>query len=183
MVKLIVFATVSACLIYISRTSLLAPRSHGFHRFFAWEFIVALILLNVEKWFHDPFSWYQIISWFLLFVSIVPLALGIRSLLGRGRPAEHREDDVNLLGFEKTTELVTTGIYRHIRHPMYASLLYLAWGVFFKDPSLSGALLVFPATLFLLTTAKADERECIRYFGEHYRKYMEKTRMFVPFLF
>jgi protein-S-isoprenylcysteine O-methyltransferase Ste14 len=58
----------------------------------------------------------------------------------------------------------------------------LAWGVFFKAPAYSGALLVLAATLSLLATAKADEAECIRFFGPAYRAYMKQTKMFVPFL-
>ena len=170
-------------IIYISRASLRAPGSHGFYRFFAWELILALVLLNVAVWFQEPFTWHQVISWVLLIVCCVPLALGARSLITRGKPVERREGDAALLAFEKTSTLVTTGIYHHIRHPLYSSLLILAWGVFFKDPSLLGGLLAMAATLALIATAKADEAECIRFFGPAYTDYMQRTRMFVPFLF
>ena len=183
MFKLLAFAVFSAGLIYVSRTSLRAPRSHGFYRFFAWEFIVVLVLLNVDIWFRDPFSWHQLISWFLLTVSIVPFAFGVRTLATKGTPVKNREDDTQLLAFEKTTTLVTTGIYHYIRHPLYSSLLLLAWGLFFKAPAWPGTLLVLAATLFLLATAKADEAECIRFFGSSYQPYMIQTKMFVPFLF
>lgn len=182
MFKLVAFAVVSAGLIYVSRASLRVPRSHGFYRFFAWEFIVALFLLNVDVWFRNPFSWHQIISWFLLAVCLVPLTFGVRSLATRGKPAKHRADDAQLLAFEKTTTLVTTGIYRYIRHPLYSSLLILAWGVFFKAPDWLGAGLLLAATLLLFATAKADEAECMRFFGPSYQAYMEQTKRFVPFL-
>ena len=95
----------------------------------------------------------------------------------------HRQDDNHLLTFEKTTALVTTGLYRYIRHPLYSSLLLLTWGVFFKIPAWSGGLLALAATLFLVATARADEAECIRFFGSSYQEYMKHTKMFVPFLF
>jgi len=38
MLQLIVFLAGSAVLVYESRASLLAPRSHGFYRFFACKF-------------------------------------------------------------------------------------------------------------------------------------------------
>lgn len=183
MFKWIVFVVVSALLGYISRASLRMPRSHGFYRFFAWECILVLFLLNVDFWFHNPFSWYPVVSWFLLVVSLVPLALGVYSLTTKGKPAQNRPDDRQLLAFEKTTQLVTTGVYHYIRHPLYSSLLVFAWGVFFKVPGWQGALLVLAASLFLLATAKADEAECIRYFGSSYAAYMKKTKRFVPFLF
>lgn len=173
----------SVPIIYVSRASLRAPGSHGFYRFVAWEFILALVLLNIALWFHDPFTWHQVISWFLLIVCCVPLALGVRSLTTRGKPVERRDGDASLLAFEKTSTLVTTGIYHYIRHPLYSSLLILAWGVFFKDPSLLGGLLALAATVALIATAKADEAECTRFFGPAYQHYMQRTRMFVPFLF
>jgi protein-S-isoprenylcysteine O-methyltransferase Ste14 len=39
------------------------------------------------------------------------------------------------------------------------------------------------ATVFLIATAKADEAECIRFFGAEYQAYMKRTKMFVPFVF
>jgi protein-S-isoprenylcysteine O-methyltransferase Ste14 len=158
------------------------PRSHGFYRFFAWEFIVALFLLNVDVWFYAPGSWHQLISWFLLIVCIVPLIFGVRSLVTQGKPVKLREAELQLLNFEKTTTLLTTGIYHYIRHPLYSSLLLLTWGIFFKAPAGLGVLLALAATLCLIATAKADEAECIRFFGTNYEAYMKQTKMFVPFV-
>jgi protein-S-isoprenylcysteine O-methyltransferase Ste14 len=86
------------------------------------------------------------------------------------------------MGFEKTAELVTSGIFRYIRHPMYSSLLLLAWGVFFKAPSWPGVVLTAAATGCLVVTAKVEERENVRYFGLSYASYMRKTKMFIPFV-
>lgn len=183
MIKFILFALVSACLMYVSRASLRAPGSHGFPRFFAWETILVLFLWNLKSWVRNPLAWYQLISWFLLIACCVPLILGVRSLMVQGKPSEKRETEPQLLGFEKTTALVTTGIYRTIRHPLYSSLLFLAWGIFFKIPSLPGAALALLATAFLIATARADEAECIQFFGPGYEEYRKHTKMFVPFLF
>ena len=175
--KIVVFVIISSVLAYISRASLRAPRSHGFYRFFAWEFILALFLLNIDVWFQNPLSWHQLISWFLLILSIVPLVFGVRALRSGGKPTRQREGEPQLLAFEKTSTLVTTGIYRYIRHPLYSSLLLLAWGIFFKAPSGLGLVLALGATVFLVLTAKADEAECIRFFGPDYESYMKQTRM------
>jgi protein-S-isoprenylcysteine O-methyltransferase Ste14 len=181
--KLIAFVIATILLIYISRASLRQPGSHGFYRFFAWESILVLFLLNVDKWFTDPFSWYQLIAWTLLVSSLLPLILGVLSLRKFGQPTEERPSDPSLLAFEKTTALVTSGIYAYIRHPLYSSLLLLAWGIFFKAPGLPGATLAVVATTFLIATAQADEQECNRFFGVQYQEYMQKTRRFIPFLF
>ncbi len=177
------FVIGSGLLIYISRASLRAPRSHGFHRFFAWESIFCLFLLNVEYWIFKPFAWNQIIAWLLLIVSLFPLALGVHSLRTRGKPALQREGDPSLLGFERTTELVTSGIYKYIRHPLYSSLFWLTWGIFFKRPSLSGFVISVTAVFFLIMTARADEAECVEFFGGKYREYMQRTKMFIPYVF
>ena len=181
--KIIVFVLSTLLLVFISRASLLKPRSHGFFRFFAWEAIVGLFLSNVEDWFRDPFAWNQLVAWILLFVSLVPFAFGIHFLRTKGKPVAKREGDESLLAFEKTTQLVTNGIYKHIRHPLYSSLLLLTWGIFFKSISLAGGALAVLSTLFLVFTAKADEAECVEFFGAAYSKYMQHTKRFIPYVF
>jgi protein-S-isoprenylcysteine O-methyltransferase Ste14 len=114
---------------------------------------------------------------------LIPLAFGVSALKSQGRPNMNRESDPSLLAFEKTTQLVTSGIYKYIRHPLYSSLLLLTWGIFFKLPSFAGGILALTATLFLIATAKADEDECIKFFGTEYQNYMKHTKRFIPFLF
>ena len=179
----IVFSFLTLFLIYISRASLRAPRSHGFYRFFAWEFILALFLINEKFWFRDPFAWHQLIAWTLLFAALVPLAFGVQALRARGKPVANREGDPSLLAFEKTTQLVTSGVYKYIRHPLYSSLFLLTWGIFFKALTWPGLVLALAATLLLVVTARADEAECLHFFGPAYRDYMTHTKRFVPFLF
>jgi protein-S-isoprenylcysteine O-methyltransferase Ste14 len=181
--KIITLGFATVILVTISRASLRNPSSHGFYRFFAWETMLVLFLLNVSHWFENPFSWYQWIAWILLFISIIPVVWGALMLQRRGKPVEKRETDPNLLAFEKTTSLVTTSIYRYIRHPLYSSLLLLAWGIFFKFPSWAGGALAVVATAFLVATARADEAECIQFFGAAYEAYMKKTKRFIPFVF
>jgi protein-S-isoprenylcysteine O-methyltransferase Ste14 len=84
---------------------------------------------------------------------------------------------------EKTTRLVTIGPYRFIRHPMYASLLYLAWGIFLKHITLLSVVLVIFASLLLVATAILEEKENLPYFGGAYAAYMQYTKRFIPFIF
>lgn len=186
MLRVILFAGLSAVLAYVSRASLKNVRSHGFYRFFAWECILGLFFLNfisLEKWFGDPFSVRQLISWFLLIVCVVPAVHGAHLLRTRGRPDARRLEEAPLIGIEKTTQLVTTGTFKYVRHPLYSSLLLLAWGVFFKHPSWLAGGLALGATVLLLATAKAEEAENIRYFGAAYTTYMQRSKMFIPFVF
>jgi protein-S-isoprenylcysteine O-methyltransferase Ste14 len=182
MTQLLAFAIVSAFLIYVSRKSLFRPRSHGFPRFFAWEAILALVLLNAPHWTEDLFSVHQLVSWLFLLISIFLVVHGVHLLKVIGKPNQNRSD-AELLAFERTSDLVTVGAYKYIRHPLYSSLLFLSWGVFLKHPSLLGLFLVLVASFFLLLTAKNDESECLRHFGEAYQVYMRGTKKFIPFLF
>ena len=174
LVKLIIFVVANAGILFVSWKPLSNPRSHGFYRFFAFESTLVLILLNLENWFRDPFSIHQIVSWLLLFVSIVLVAHGIYLLRVVGRPKS---------GIESTTALVIVGAYKYIRHPLYSSLLFLAWGAFFKEVSLIGGILALMTTAFLIATAKMEEAENLQKFSIEYAAYMKTTRMFIPFLF
>jgi protein-S-isoprenylcysteine O-methyltransferase Ste14 len=182
-VRLAVFVCATVLLAVVSRRSLVSIHSHGFYRFFVFEAILALILTNVPFWFRDARSWHQVISWILLLTSLLALALGIRALRGPGRSGSASRNEPELLPFERTTRLVREGIFRHIRHPMYSSLLFLAWGVFFKLPSLPGAALAVLATAGLVVMADIEEGENSRAFGQEYREYMVHTKRFIPHVF
>ncbi len=181
--QVVVFVLSSLGILYISRESLSRPRSHGFYRFFVFELLVALFLLNVTGWFDHWSAWYQMVSWILLIVCIVPLAYGVAALTARGEPDKEARYEPELLGFERTTKLVTDGIYHYIRHPLYSSLFLLGWGIFFKSPSYLDFVLALAASVLLVATARADESECIRTFGTEYRDYMHRTTMFIPYVF
>lgn len=179
---LILFLTGSAVIVWLSRKPLGKPFSHGFYRFFAWEAILGLVVLNRRVWGDDPFSPHQLASWFLMLTSILLVVAGVGTLRAHGA-ANARRDDSSFYEFEKTTQLVTKGIFGHIRHPMYASLMALAWGACFQAPSMAGTLIAGTATCFLWLTAITDERECLAYFGSAYADYMRQTKRFVPYLF
>lgn len=177
-----IFIGGTAAILYISRASLRRTGSHGFYRFFAWELLLLLFLLNMRKWFQEPFAPHQLVAWSLLIISVFLIVESVVWLRTEGVPSDTRVDD-SLISIEKTTRLVTEGIYHYIRHPMYSSLLFLGWGIFFKNPSWLGSILAIAASVFLVLTARFEESENIRFFGSDYRAYMRRTRMFVPFLF
>lgn len=181
MVEIILFVLGTLVLAIVSRRSLLQLRSHGFYRFLAWELLLGLLLLNVRSWFHNPLSWHQLISWTLLSTSLLLVIPAIKLLRRLGLQDPARSDPA-LLDIEKTSQLVTNGLYRYIRHPMYSSLLFLGWGIFFKSPSYLDGGLTLLCTFFLITTARIEECEDIVYFGEKYVQYMKRTKMFIPFI-
>ena len=175
MIRLIIFIVISLGFIVWSWPFLRNPRSHGFFRFFAFEATVALILLNIMQWFHNPFSTHQIVSWILLATCLVLAVHGFYLLSKTGKAKNYN--------IEETTALVMVGAYRYIRHPLYSSIFFMGWGVFFKDPSLLGIILVLAISAFITATAKVEEGENLRKFGADYAEYMKKTKMFIPFCF
>ena len=174
MFKLIIFSVVSLGVVLLSWESLHKRRSHGFYRFFAFESILGLFLINIDYWFHEPFSAFQVVSWLLLLLSLVMVVPGFYLLRTAGRPKS---------GIENTTVLISRGVYKYIRHPLYSSLLFLAWGIFFKNLSFLSGGLVFVAAVFLVATAIAEESENIYEFGADYTAYMKTTKRFIPFVF
>lgn len=180
--KVILFVLATIGITWVSRSSLRNVQFHGFYRFFAWETILILFLVNMNYWFEDPFSLRQIISWSFLIVSLVLIYQGVQLFRRQGRLDQERNDPA-LVGIEKTTELVTKGVYKYIRHPFYSSLLFLGWGILLKNVNWIGALLAVVTTILLIITARKEEIENIEFFGENYQEYMKRTKMFVPFIF
>ncbi|MEK7249602.1 MAG: isoprenylcysteine carboxylmethyltransferase family protein, partial [Bacteroidota bacterium] len=138
------------------------------------ELVLILILINVEHWFNEPFSVLHVFSWLALLASLLLAIHGFYLLRVIGRPQG---------SFEDTTKLVTLGAYKYIRHPLYCSLLLGAWGAFLKDVSPLSIGLVIAASAFLVETAKVEETENVKRFGQEYADYMKETKMFIPFLY
>jgi protein-S-isoprenylcysteine O-methyltransferase Ste14 len=153
--------------------SIKAGRYHGLYRFFSFESILVLTLLCAPVWFAHPWKWNQLVSWVIL-VGAIPLPIyGFHTLRTAGKPEGQ---------IENTTVLVTSGIYRFIRHPLYASLMLLGTGIFFKDITPATTVCVLVNFLALVATAKAEEGEMLKKFGDDYARYMQRTKMFIPFI-
>ncbi len=179
--KILLFLLLTVFITVVSWRTLFQVKSHGFPRYFAWVGMAWLLASNYRYWFIDPFSLHQLIAWALLFIALVAVALGGKQFFAQGEIDRSREADT-LFGFEKTTALVDDGIYKYIRHPLYASLIYLTWGIYFKHPTLLLTAIAALSTLLLVLTMRYDERECVAYFGDTYRNYMKRSKMFIPFV-
>lgn len=80
-------------------------------------------------------------------------------------------------------KLVTNGIYRYIRHPLYTfgSAMFIAFGMM-ADNWFIALLGVFTFILMAIRTPK-EEANLIEKFGDEYREYMKRTGRFLPKLF
>ena len=181
MLRIALFILCTIFFVRFSRRALTNPGSHGFYRFFVFEGLLILVLRNQPYWFENPFSFLQLISWSLLLVSVFFVAYSFFLLRRCGGHAEREEVPENH-SFENTVAVVEEGLYRHIRHPMYASLLFLGWGAFFKHVNFLNLIIVLLVSAFLIVAAKVEERENVIFFGPEYADYMQRTRMFIPWL-
>lgn len=153
--------------------SIREKRYHGIPRFFVFEGLLLLGLLQWQSWFKDPLILRQLASWLFLILSMYYV---FTSVILYHRHTYHGQN------FENSTKLVTTGLYKYVRHPMYASLLFLGWGMFLKSINLYTILLIVIITIALFITCKVEEKEMIKRFGEEYKSYMNKTKMWIPYI-
>jgi protein-S-isoprenylcysteine O-methyltransferase Ste14 len=182
MTRLVLFLLGSACLLVLSRKPLKNPGVHGFYRFFVFEGILAIILLNYPFWFTDPFSPLHLFSWMLLAFSVYYIIASLLLLKRHGGQQKRKTMPENF-SFENTVHVVDKGLYRYVRHPMYSSLLFLGWGAFCKHPTWLTGTITLCITFFLFAAARVEEKENIQFFGQEYVLYMERSKRFIPWFF
>ncbi len=79
---------------------------------------------------------------------------------------------------EGESRLIVKGLYKYMRHPLYAFGLLFVW----LTPVMSVNMLVFyiSLTVYTIIGAHFEERKLLREFGEDYARYKENTPMLVP---
>jgi protein-S-isoprenylcysteine O-methyltransferase Ste14 len=85
------------------------------------------------------------------------------------------------LGFRDEHTLITDGVYRYIRHPMYAA--HLLWGIaqaMMLHNWIAGLSLVVPVLPQYLLRVEDEEAMMIERFGTEYREYMQRTGRVLP---
>ena len=74
--------------------------------------------------------------------------------------------------------LVTGGLYRYMRHPLYTAGLLFIWLIPAKTVNLLA--LNIGLTAYLIVGALYEERKLAREFGQIYNLYRERTPMLIP---
>jgi uncharacterized membrane protein len=95
----------------------------------------------------------------------------VRRYLNRGEIAG------NIEGLTEK-ELVTTGVYGIIRHPMYAAGIIIV--TFSPVITVNGVTLTILADLYFLFGMLIEERRFLKIFGDQYREYMKNVPMLIP---
>ena len=138
--------------------------------------VVLLVRLRVLKghgvgYVTDPVLWGVGLA---IWVLGLGLAVWARIYLGRnwGMPTSTKEDP----------ELVTSGPYRTIRHPIYTGILLAMIG---SAIAVSVWWLIAVALIggYFIYSAFVEERNMTRLFPSAYPEYQQSTKMLIPFIF
>ena len=171
---MVLAAGTAANIFLLWRFSIVKHRPHGIYRFFSFESIIILVFICAPVWSTAPSGWQQIASWILLVGSIPLPVIGFYQLHVFGKP----KGDI-----ENTSMLVTTGVYRFVRHPLYLSLALLGTGIFLKHIEFRTFVFALVNLAVIIATARVEEKEMVEKFGDDYLNYIKHTKMFVPFLY
>ena len=103
----------------------------------------------------------------------VGLAVYARVYLGRnwGMPMSRKEDP----------ELVTSGPYAHVRHPIYSGIVLAMLGSAIGE-SIYWTLPLIVSVAYFIYSARHEEELMCQQFPEQYPAYMRRTKMIVPFV-
>jgi protein-S-isoprenylcysteine O-methyltransferase Ste14 len=104
----------------------------------------------------------------------VTIAIWARRYLGKnwGMPMSIKENP----------DLVTSGPYKYIRHPIYAGVLLAMLGSAMVGEGVWLVVIVLVFPYFILFSAKKEEENMTKLFPTQYPEYKKKTKMLIPFV-
>ncbi len=94
-----------------------------------------------------------------------------------------RKNYSSTLVIREDHQLITHGVYRYVRHPIYLGVLIVAAGFTVLAGSLRGFLIMALLLPILLVRIRLEERLLLAAFGEQYQRYQNRTRKLIPFLY
>jgi protein-S-isoprenylcysteine O-methyltransferase Ste14 len=84
--------------------------------------------------------------------------------------------------FTKGHELITTGVYRYARHPMYSGFLLMFLGTVLFAGSISAVILFLFVLFALWFSLRREEKLLIEHFPQEYPAYKKRVKALVPFI-
>ncbi len=85
--------------------------------------------------------------------------------------------------YKKNHELVTSGPYKYIRHPIYSSLILMLIGTFFNFPNTEVIIILLIWIVLFATRMKREEKIMTKLFGREYINYMDKSKRLIPWIY
>jgi protein-S-isoprenylcysteine O-methyltransferase Ste14 len=80
-------------------------------------------------------------------------------------------------------KVVTNGLYRHIRHPLYLGEIIRNAGFALAMSSLYGLIPIIMGNALLLFRIHIEERMLVEEFGAEYKEYISRTKKLVPYVY
>ena len=124
-------------------------------------------------------------GWRMEIIAIIGLAIyavGIFMLLVSRRTLGKQA--TGILVIRENHELITTGIYKYVRHPIYgAGLIGIIGFVLVVQAIVIPTITIVLYFKIFYDRAKYEEKILIGEFGSEYEDYMTKTKRFIPFIF
>ncbi len=87
------------------------------------------------------------------------------------------------LVIRKDHQLITHGVYRFTRHPIYLGVIMVCIGVPVYASSLYGLLIMSALIPLILNRIRMEERLLSEEFGDAHRTYKEATSKLIPFIY
>jgi len=84
---------------------------------------------------------------------------------------------------QKSHQLITTGLYRYIRHPIYSGVIIQALGFSLVFRSWIGLAAMIPVVAFFLLRIKDEEAVLQSEFGSEWEAYCERSWRLIPYLY
>ncbi|MCB0737689.1 MAG: isoprenylcysteine carboxylmethyltransferase family protein [Bacteroidetes bacterium] len=81
---------------------------------------------------------------------------------------------------EENPTLITTGIYKRLRHPLYTAALSFGIGYFVFSPNQTVLLMLICWMAYLPIGIWLEEKKLISQFGNEYCQYQQKTKAILP---
>jgi len=158
----------------VTRTSE-SPRSRQIHQLLMYG---ALVLAFVRlpgltlRWL--PKNWWIIAAGFFIQLSSAVLSIVARRHLGRNWSAE--------IASKVDHQLIKSGPYRLIRHPIYTGMLGMFVRTAFVSGELHGLVAVAMISFAYLRKIRLEEQNLRSVFGTQYDEYRKKSWAIIPFL-
>lgn len=112
--------------------------------------------------------------------SIITFFLGLS--LGLWAIMHNRLGNFNIQPkMKEGSQLITTGIYNYIRHPMYSAVIIMMVAVLIVTPTLVESLLLIMLMVVLVLKAKREEKIWSQK-DEAYKDYIKRSKHFIPFI-
>jgi protein-S-isoprenylcysteine O-methyltransferase Ste14 len=88
----------------------------------------------------------------------------------------------NSVALKENHELITTGVYGYVRHPIYTGMLMMFLGTALSYGTLGAAIGFLVILIGILLKLKEEETLMTEHFAQEYKAYKEHTRTLIPFI-